>query len=128
MSLVLAVGVVAYSLAAAKPAPPRVSQLPGPTSPLHKPEPADLLRPGGQALRPAQKHAVQDIDRRWQADKAALTEAMARIQPRQGRVDQVQATLQDYSELSRRYDATRSKAWESALAVLDPAQRAQVAR
>lgn len=100
-----------------------VSQLPAPSSPLYKPEPASLLSNPQLRLSGDQRTRIGQVDAKWQHDKAELLSAMARIQPKQGRVDQVSAGLKDYSQLSRDYDAARSRYWAAAVALLTSSQQ-----
>lgn len=105
--------------------PPARSGPPAP--PPFKPEPARILT---LDLPPAQRKAVASIDAAWRKEKEALLAAMdeaARPAQDGGRsLGQLRAGLQEYAELSRRYDAARRRHWQVALAVLSPKQRSEV--
>lgn len=51
--------------------------------------------------------------------------AMASYQPKAGSLPQIRGGLGSYSDLSRRYDATRQVYWNKATAMLTPQQRAE---
>jgi hypothetical protein len=106
---------------------PKVSQLPAPAKPLNKPEPQSLLS-GQVTLSASQKANLASVANAWKWEKDRLTTAMSKFQPQQGRVDQISGSLQDYSSLSRQYDAARSRYWTAALALLTPDQRKEVER
>ncbi|HVT14255.1 MAG TPA: hypothetical protein VHE55_18475 [Fimbriimonadaceae bacterium] len=103
-----------------------VSHLPAPERPLSKPEPQKLLTESEPALSAAQRTAIQSIVQAWSNDKAKLLAAMSAYEPKQGRVDQMSASLEGYSQLSRDYDQARARYWSEALAVLDERQKAAV--
>lgn len=120
--------IVGYSYLTAPPQSPKVSQIPAPSRPLHKPVPLDILSQPGLSLSPSQKEKVEGVDKEWQKTRAGLETTMAGYQPRQGRLDQVQGQLASYSGLSRQFETARIKAWDKALSVLDAEQKKQVAR
>jgi hypothetical protein len=95
---------------------------------LAKPEPRGLLSDSRLNLAQTQRARIVAIDDLWQRDKSRLEQAMSRFLPRQGRVDEIQSTLADYSQLSREYDATRAHYWAAAIAILNESQRREVAR
>jgi hypothetical protein len=105
---------------------PKATGIPAPAKPLYKPEPASLL--SRVHLSAGQRATVEDIDSRWRRDKANLEIAMAQFQPKQARADQIGSSLQGYSQLSRDFDAARSRYWTAAVAVLTPAQRKEIER
>jgi hypothetical protein len=127
LAAVVAILVIGFINAPAAQAP-RTSQLPSPTKPLDKPEPLSLLSKPELDLTQIQRQSIEKINREWQGERGRLEAAMSRFQPQQGRVDQISSGLQDYSQLSREYDATRSKSWSAALAVLTPSQQKEVQR
>jgi hypothetical protein len=103
------------------------SRLPAPTQPLWKPEPGRLLAQPQLALTSSQQAAIQNVESKWESEKAGLLSAMAGFTPKQGRSDQIKESLVGYSELSRTYDETRERYWETACRVLDKTQRAHLA-
>ncbi len=106
---------------------PLVSQLPAPVARLSKPEPSELLTRHGLALTAMQRSAIQSISGEWSSERAKLQAVMRSFKPKAGRLDQISAGLQDYSELSRSYDTARSRYWLLALAQLDAKQKSLVA-
>lgn len=104
----------------------RRSQLPSPTGPLAKPEPELILSHPGLKLTAAQERKLKKIDSAWRQEKARLQMAMSGFTPERGRVDQISGSLQEYSQLSREFDAVRSHHWSAALEVLTPAQQKEV--
>ncbi len=106
-------------------APASTSHLPSATHPLWKPEPASLL--SRSDLSAPQRTRIGAISAAWQAEKGKLEQAMAGFRPAQGRTEQISASLADFSDLSRAYDASRSQAWNQALNVLTASQKALVA-
>lgn len=118
--------IVAYSFVTAPASHPKVSALPGPTRPLSKPSPKDLLTRPEIILTQAQRDKITAIDTTWERKKAALESAMSGFQPRQGRLDQVQGQLASYSDLSRQFEAERVAAWSEALSVLESEQQMKV--
>jgi hypothetical protein len=123
ISVVIAIG----AMNAPSDAKLKVSQLPAPTKPLNKPEPQSLLS-ADLNLTPDQKSRIATVVTEWKQERDRLTMAMSQFQPSQGRVDQISGSLQDYSSLSRQYDATRKRYWQTALALLTPDQRHEVER
>ncbi|HWA83644.1 MAG TPA: hypothetical protein VG820_09435 [Fimbriimonadaceae bacterium] len=105
---------------------PLVSQLPDPPGPLSKPEPQTLLAQPALSLTGSQQAEIRSIAQAWSSDKAKLLAAMSAYEPKQGRVDQMSASLGGYSQLSRDYDQTRARYWSEAHAVLDDRQKALV--
>jgi hypothetical protein len=115
------------------------SAIPSPTQPLWKPE-AGLLLERGQDLRltDRQRTRIEQIDRQWRADKAALETSMRDMSSGTSSVLErtdathgaslhaIQSGLGDYSRMSREYDARRASCWYQALALLSNAQRAAV--
>ncbi|MBS1717632.1 MAG: hypothetical protein JSS72_07860 [Armatimonadetes bacterium] len=87
-----------------------------------------LLSHPGLGLTASQKARIEMIDSGWQQEKSRLLAAMQRITPTRGRMDQVQAGLHDYSQLSREFDAVREAKWQAAIGVLDSAQQREVKR
>jgi len=96
-----------------------------PPPPLWKPEPELLLLNPNLRLDKAQRTAIELIDRRWRAERQDLRTAMEPFQqaPSSTAVANIQRSLEDYSQLSRAYDARRATAWSEGLAVLSPEQR-----
>ena len=105
---------------------PLVSKLPAPTHPLWKPEPGFLLTDSALDLSPKQRREIQAIQEHWQSDRQPLLTAMASFRPHEGNEIQVKEGLQDYSELSRRFDGVRASYWTSATALLAPGQVAKI--
>ena len=105
---------------------PLVSQLPAPTRPLSKPEPGALLARTDLALTATQMSAIQAVSSAWSIDKAKLLKGMSSYEPKQARADQISNNLAGFSDLSRTYDATRSRYWATARDLLDKGQRAKV--
>lgn len=105
---------------------PVASQLPMPSRPLFKPEPRMLLNRADLALTAKQRSAIQGIDSAWSNERTKLLKAMSAYQPKQARADQISGDLAGYSELSRTYDATRSRYWGVARNLLDKNQQALV--
>lgn len=120
--------IVGYSYLATPQQAPKVSQIPSPARPLHKPVPEDLLKQPNLSMTPAQQEKVVAVSKEWERAKTGLETAMAGYQPRQGRLDQVQGQLASYSDLSRQFEMARIAAWDKALNVLDPEQSKKVAR
>lgn len=120
--------IVGYSLSAAPPKAPKVSQIPSPGRPLHKPVPEDLLKQPNLSLTLSQRENVVALSKEWEQTKSGLEAAMAGYQPRQGRLDQVQGQLASYSDLSRQFEIARKMAWDKALKVLNLEQTKKVAR
>lgn len=118
--------IVGYSYFSAPSSPPKMSALPGPTRPLSKPLPKDLLTRPGINLTPAQRDKITAINSTWERKKSALESAMSGFRPRQGRLDQVQGQLASYSDLSRQFETERIAAWSAALNVLDSEQARKV--
>jgi hypothetical protein len=102
------------------------SKLPAPLHPLIKPEPGSLLSEPGLNLSKQQRSAIQAIDKRWQAEREPLLAGMNGYQPASTHLEAIKGGLQDYSALSRRYDATREQRWQEALDALKPDQRSRV--
>ncbi|MBS1713006.1 MAG: hypothetical protein JST30_01580 [Armatimonadetes bacterium] len=75
----------------------------------------------------SQRRAINDIGTKWQLEKSRLLAAMDGFAPSRGRLDQVQASMMDYSRLSNEYDSMRSRSWAQATALLTEAQRKVVA-
>ena len=92
--------IVGHSLSAAPLKAPKVSQIPSPGRPLHKPVPEDLLKQPNLSLTLSQRENVVALSKEWEQTKSGLEAAMAGYQPRQGRLDQVQGQLASYSDLS----------------------------
>jgi len=103
--------------------PKLVSHLPAPSHPLRKPEPEGLLARSDLGLTSNQRSAIQAIDTSWSNDKAKLLKAMSAFEPKEGRADQISGSLEGYSDLSRTYDATRTRYWTLAKAQLDKQQQ-----
>lgn len=101
---------------------PRNSSLPAPQKPLWKPEPALLLAHEGLGLTVSQRDSIEKVSRAWQAEKQHLLAAMRGTAPTQGRVDQIQSQLGDYSRLSQQYNVARSARWSEAAQYLTPRQ------
>lgn len=119
-------GIVGYNFVTAPSSHPRISALPGPTRPLSKPSPKDLLTRDEIILTHAQRERITAIISAWERKKRAIESAMSGFQPRQGRLDQVQGQLASYSDLSREFEAERVAAWTAALSVLDSEQMRRV--
>jgi hypothetical protein len=98
------------------------SNLPSPTAPLSKPEPASLLSRNDLNLSEPQRDKITTLDKTWARTKTELLQAMSAFQPKQGRVDQISSGLSGYTELSRSYDSERTTYWEKAVALLDERQ------
>jgi len=103
---------------------------PAPIKPLVKPEPARLLSLASLELTGAQRARIQMISTRWLAAKASLEAAMEKSIAAVDRdstasVSSLKSDLGAYSQLSREFAARRDAAWQEALEVLRPAQRAQ---
>lgn len=105
---------------------PTASRLPAPERPLWKPEPRLLIDNPALGLTDTQRGKIEALDRRWKAERSRLVEAMRSFEPTRGAEAQIRDHLEGYSELSRRYDRERDGAWQEALAVLTPTQRAKV--
>lgn len=105
---------------------PPASRLPGPSRPLWKPEPKLLIENRALGLDADQRLKIKALDRRWTDERARLVEAMSEFTPSRGAEPQIRDRLEAYSELSRRYDRERDGAWQEALAILTPKQRAKV--
>ena len=105
---------------------PVMGRVPAPLHALSKPEPASLLAGTDLALTAKQRSDIQAIEASWTTERAKLLEAMSAYEPRQGRSDQISASLQGYSELSRAYDSTRVRYWTVAFAQLDSRQRSLI--
>jgi len=104
----------------------RVSKTPTPP-PLRKFEPSHLLdRSSEFGLRDSQVAKIEEIQRGWHRERDRLLESMQSFNPQRERrtLPALKAGLQDYSELSRRYEAVREASWQSALLTLDARQRA----
>lgn len=122
VALVIAVAIAAQGngagpkLSAAKSPPP---------PPLWKPEPERLLSNPSIQLSTKQRAAIELIDRRWRAERRDMHSAMEPFQqaPNSTAVAKIQRSLEDYSQLSRAYDARRASAWAECLAVLSAEQR-----
>jgi hypothetical protein len=133
LSLVAAVGIVAYqwlnepkqgdiesakSIARNSVTPP----------PLRKPEPKELLNLN---LTDAQRAEIVKIDAAWSQTKLELNEAIrGSIPDTSGKqsLNVLKSSMQDYSQLSRQFDAERIRHWEMALDVLSPEQRKEVSK
>lgn len=109
---------------------PLASPTPAKTSaqtPLRKPVPGDLLR---LKLEPAQAARVRSLDASWRKERDLLVDAMrtasAPAQEPNRSLPQLRAGLQEYAELSRRYDRVRRAHWEAAVASLRPSQRKEI--
>jgi hypothetical protein len=105
-----------------------ISKLPSPSHPLSKPEPETLLSEPGLNLSAQQRSAIQTIEKRWQAERDPLLAGMNGYQPASTNLEAIKAALQDYSALSRRFDATRERHWQEALGALEPNQRSRALR
>lgn len=127
LALILAIGLVAFRLSSDQNPVPR-SQIPSPTRPLQKPEVGELLDRQDLRLDRDQVAQLTRLSRRWQKERASLLHAMGSYRPKRGSSDDVQASLADYSRLSREYDATRSARWRDAIALLTPDQIRRVTR
>jgi len=103
-----------------------VSNIPSPTHALIKPEPSRILSQADLHLTAAQKSEVEKVEATWSQEKAKLLQAMSGFAPRQARADQINGSLQGYSELSRTYNTTREAYWNAALKHLDDRQRKAV--
>ena len=103
---------------------------PTPIQPLVKPEPAKLLSLASLELNGDQRARIQTISTQWLAAKASLEAAMEKSVAAVDRnatasVSSLKSDLGAYSQLSREFAARRDAAWQEALGVLTPAQRAQ---
>lgn len=105
---------------------PVAGRLPAPTRALSKSEPESLLMRADLSLTNSERSAIQAVAVQWATDKAKLLTAMSTFQPKQGTADQIRGSLQGYSELSREFDAARSRYWTTALALLDAKQKTLV--
>lgn len=74
-------------------------------------------------LGTSQRKAIIAIAAQWSTDKQRLLSAMKPLAPSQGRMDQVQGQLMDYSLLSRQYNEARETHWSQALKVLSASQQ-----
>jgi hypothetical protein len=126
VALAVSIGVLIVGFTNESPGHRLVSKLPAPTHPLWKPEPAFLLTDSELRLSPTQRRTIQAVDRHWRSDREALLSAMTSYQPHEGNEAQIRSRMQDYSDLSRRYDAVRTSSWSAATASLSPAQRAKL--
>ncbi|MFI5385058.1 MAG: hypothetical protein ACHQ50_02965 [Fimbriimonadales bacterium] len=124
LAFVAIVGIVGFAQIRGE--KPISSRLPAPAHPLSKPEPGILLTRTDLSLTTKQRSAIQAVESAWLRDQAKLLTAMSGYEPKQGRADQISGSLQGYSELSRNYDATRSRYWTAACAQLDANQRSLV--
>ena len=104
------------------------SRMATPRHALWKPEPQELLQNPGLKLAPKQETDIRRLATQWRSEKRKLLDAMSSVEVPRGRSDQVQESLQSYSELSRAYDSVRTQYWNSALSILDSAQSALVTR
>jgi|GEM_PF-1538763 len=93
---------------------------------VSKPVPSDLLARTDLMLSASQLNSLQILNRSWKTDRDALLRKMEQYQPKQGRFDQVQSGLEDYSQLSRLYDLTRDSYWIAARKVLTANQTQKV--
>jgi hypothetical protein len=118
--------IVVVGYANSEPAKPLVSRLPAPYAPLSKPEPGSILARSDLGLSKSQRKQIAQVDSAWLGRKAEILRAMSAFQPKQGRVEQISASLNGYTELSRSYDSQRAMYWEKALAFLDAHQRTQL--
>lgn len=105
---------------------PAARRLTAPARAISKPEPGSLLKRADLSLTHRECSEIQAIESRWSSDRAKLLTAMSAYQPQQGTADQIKGSLQGYSELSRDYDATRSRYWTMALSLLDAKQKTLV--
>ena len=127
-ALIASTAIVAYGQMAKPDAVRLRSKLASPVHALRKPEPGQLLGASGIGLSQDQRSRIEKIASAWQVRKASLEASMAGFRPQQARMDELRTSLEDYSRISRQYDAERSEAWQNALAVLTPSQRSQVSQ
>jgi hypothetical protein len=104
-----------------------------PPPPLWKPEPAHLLRAAtGLGLTSRQVKRIAAIDAEWRRTRDAIEGSMrgevSGLEDARRSEPQLRGGLQGYSELSRRFDAERSRFWQEALTTLTPKQRERAAR
>lgn len=125
MALLLAAAIVVIGLLNSPSDAKLISKLPAPSHPLIKPEPAALLSEAGLNLSEQQRSGIQAIDKRWHAEREPLLAGMNGYQPASTNLETIKGGLQDYSALSRRYDATREQRWQQALDALKPDQRSR---
>lgn len=100
---------------------------------LHKPEPADLLGRAGLGLNAAQRVRIEAISRNWAEHEQDLKARMVRAtaflrasgQDRRS-LAVLQSDMGGYAELSREYATRRERAWQEAMNVLLPKQRAKL--
>ena len=103
-----------------------IGSVPAASRSLFKPEPKALLGRTELNLTPKQSSGIAKVESEWESEKTTLLQTMSGYEPKRGRADQITSSLHDYSELSRAYDATRVKAWETACDLLDSRQKALV--
>ena len=121
LAFVAIIGIVGFTQT--KSESPIKSQLAAPTRRLSKPETGMLLHRTDLSLSETQRLSLLALDSAWERDKTKLLQAMSGYEPREGRADQIRGSLEGYSELSRTFDATRSRYWAKASALLDKRQR-----
>ncbi len=123
MAIVGALVIVGFSFTNPPAAPsPRTSSLPSPQKPLWKPEPVLLLTRADLELTASQRTAIEKISKEWEVEKRHMLDAMQGTEPTQGRLDQIQSQLGDYSRLSEQYNIARSARWSEAAQLLTPRQ------
>lgn len=98
---------------------------------LWKPEPAELLRNTKLKLSESQRSRIGAIAESWSVTKADLLRQMrseldsAKVDARRS-IGAIRASLNGYSDLSRRFELDRIAAWDKAVRLLDSRQKSLI--
>ena len=90
---------------------------------LVKPDPSVILRNTKVQLTAAQRSRLLAVEARWETERNRIVAAMQPFAPKGGNMAPISSNLEEYSELSRKFDAIRTGYWFEALSELSPAQQ-----